>query len=344
MAILATPLRSVATSSKTHSARSWQESLRRAIRDPVQLCRSLQLPPQYEQAAAQASQLFGVFVPREYLGRMKKGDEKDPLLRQVLPIAEEIEPGKGFSLDPVGDAAALRARGLLHKYHSRVLLIASGACAVHCRYCFRRHFPYEQMPRRLEDWQPAMEQIKEDTTIEEVILSGGDPLMLTDQRLAELAGCLEPIKHVKRLRIHTRLPVMIPSRVTDSLLSLLSNRHLMPVVVVHINHPAEIDIPVSMALSRLVEAGILVLNQSVLLRGVNDSAEVLTTLSKRLVDLRVMPYYLHQLDRTLGTSHFEVPVDIGIAIIEQMRSRLPGYAMPRFVQENRGKLSKQVLA
>jgi len=344
MTILATPLRSVATSSKTRPALSWQESLRRAIRDPVQLCRSLQLPPKYEQAATQASQLFGVFVPREYLGRMKVGDEKDPLLRQVLPIAEEAETGKGFSLDPVGDADALMAPGLLHKYRSRVLLIASGACAVHCRYCFRRHFPYEQMPHGLEDWQPAIEQIDEDTTIEEVILSGGDPLMLTDPRLAELVDCLEPIKHLNCLRIHTRLPVMIPSRVTDSLLSLLSDGRLRPVVVVHINHPAEIDLPVSMALSRLVEAGILVLNQSVLLRGVNDSAEVLSTLSKRLVDLRVMPYYLHQLDRTLGTSHFEVPVEIGISIIEQMRSRLPGYAVPRFAQEKRGKLSKQVLA
>jgi EF-P beta-lysylation protein EpmB len=344
MDILATSSRSVVTDSTLDSNRDWCQSIRRAIRDPGELCRRLRLPQLYQRGAKQAAQLFEVFVPEPYLGRIQPGNPDDPLLRQVLPLSEEAEAGKDFSLDPVGDAAALKAPGLLQKYGSRALLVATGACAVHCRYCFRRHFPYDQMPHGMDDWQPAIQQIQEDATLEEVILSGGDPLMLTDERLEELVRSIESIEHVKRLRIHTRLPIMIPSRVNDSLLAWLTKIRLTPVVVVHINHPAEIDSLVEASLTRLAEAGIVLLNQSVLLRGVNDSAEVLIALAKQLVELRVMPYYLHQLDRTLGTSHFEVPVDTGISIIQQMRSRLPGYAVPRFVEEIPGAASKHVLA
>jgi EF-P beta-lysylation protein EpmB len=345
MHIVATPSQIVVTGSTHDSANSWQQSVRRAIRDPVLLCQHLQLPAEYREAAERSARQFGVFVPWEYLGRIRAGDLCDPLLRQVLPLSEEEDESvEGFSTDPVGDGAALAAPGLLHKYPSRVLLVVSGACAVHCRYCFRRHFPYDQMPHGLDDWQPALRQIADDTTIDEVILSGGDPLMLVDDRLSELTEQIAQIKHVQRLRIHTRLPIMIPSRVTASLLSWLSATRLTSFVVVHVNHAAEIDFSVAAALTRLVDAGIVVLNQSVLLRGVNDSATALVDLSRRLLHLRVLPYYLHQLDRTSGTAHFEVPVDIGRAILREMRTQLPGYAVPRFVQEISGRMNKHVLA
>lgn len=333
------------TGSTRDLADSWQQSVRRAIRDPSLLCEHLQLPAACREEAERSARQFGLFVPWEYLGRIRPSDLRDPLLRQVLPLGEEEDESvEGFSTDPVGDGAALAAPGLLHKYPSRVLLIVSGACAVHCRYCFRRHFPYDQMPHSLDDWQPALQQIENDATVEEVILSGGDPLMLVDDRLFELTERIARIEHVQRLRIHTRLPIMIPSRVTASLLSWLTATRLTPFVVVHVNHAAEIDLSVAAALTSLVDAGIVVLNQSVLLRGVNDSVTALVDLSRRLLHLRVLPYYLHQLDRTSGTAHFEVPVEIGRAIVREMRTQLPGYAVPRFVQEIAGRTNKHVLA
>ncbi|MEK6248301.1 MAG: EF-P beta-lysylation protein EpmB [Planctomycetales bacterium] len=354
MAIVASPSNSVSTSSGSTSSDStssgnemsdsWQQSMRSAERDPIALCRRLGLPSKYEALAERAARLFGLFVPEEYIARIRHADPHDPLLRQVLPLAEELEPVEGFSNDPVGDAAAVVDRGLLHKYQSRVLLVTTGACAVHCRYCFRRHFPYSETPHTLSDWQPALQQIASDPEIDEVILSGGDPLTIVDGRLSELVEQIEQIGHVGRLRVHSRLPVMIPSRVTDSLLNLLCGGRLTSIFVVHINHAAEIDQRVATALTRLVDAGLVVLNQSVLLNGVNDSADALVDLSRRLVDLRVMPYYLHQLDRVQGAAHFEVPIARGMEMIQQMRSQLPGYAVPRYVQEIGGETHKRVLA
>ena len=275
---------------------------------------------------------------------MIKGNPADPLLRQVLPLAEEVIPEPGFEADPVGDDSATLTPGLLQKYRSRALLITTGACAVHCRYCFRRHFPYSESPRSPDDWQPALDRIAEDPAIDEVLLSGGDPLTLVDSHLAELAKRIAVIPHVKRLRIHTRLPIVIPQRVTDELIHWLCGTRLTPIVVVHANHPQEIDHAVAAALTKLIERGIPVLNQAVLLRGVNDSAEALIGLSRRLVDLRVMPYYLHQLDRVAGAAHFEVPISRGIELIDQLRRALPGYAVPRYVQEVAGEAHKRVLA
>ncbi|NIP87071.1 MAG: KamA family radical SAM protein, partial [Planctomycetales bacterium] len=228
-------------------------------------------------------------------------------------------------------------------YDSRVLLLLTGACAVHCRYCFRRHFPYSQTPHGLEAWEGALDQIAADRSIDEVILSGGDPLTLADSQLAELARQLAAIPHLRRLRIHTRLPVMIPARVNASLLGWLTATRLTPLVVIHANHPQEIDDAVATALGRLVDRGIVLLNQSVLLAGVNDQLEVLVELSRRLVDLRVMPYYLHQLDRVSGAAHFEVPLARGVQLIQQMRRQLPGYAVPRYVRERAGAPSKEPL-
>jgi len=329
--------------------RSWQEALKDAVRDAAELCRLVHVPPLTGPGATKAARDFPVFAPRGYIARMRQGDTRDPLLRQVLPLEEELSPPAdldtaSYGLDPVGDHAAIQSPGLLHKYHSRVLMVTTGACAVHCRYCFRRHFPYQLGPRSPSDWQPALAKIAADSTLREVILSGGDPLTLVDSHLAELAQRLAAIGHLRRLRIHTRLPIMIPERVTDELIDWLRGTRLTPIMVIHANHANELDASVAGALGRLADAGIPLLNQSVLLRGVNDTVEALTDLSERLVDLRVMPYYLHQLDRVIGAAHFEVSEARGHELVEQMRARLPGYAVPRYVREVAGAANKIVLA
>ena len=230
-------------------------------------------------------------------------------------------------------------------FRSRALLIATGSCAVHCRYCFRRHYPYGEEPRRLEDWEPALDVLAGDRSLREVILSGGDPLMLTDARLEQLIARIADIPHVRRLRIHSRLPIVLPDRITGRLIELLRRSpSLTTIMVVHANHPAEIVADCAEALRLLVTSGIPTLNQTVLLRGINDDADILTGLSERLVDLGVMPYYLHQLDRVQGTAHFEVPDERAVKLIDTLRSRLPGYAVPRLVREVPGAISKQPLA
>lgn len=321
----------------------WQDALRTAIRDPQQLIESLGLAPELLPAAKAAANAFGLFAPRGYVARMQYGDPHDPLLRQVLPLGMEMQPAAGFSRDPVGDDAAKLRPGLLQKYQGRTLLVTTGACAIHCRYCFRRHYPYSESPRSPEAWQPALEQIAADPTIDEVILSGGDPLTLVDSHLAELAHRIAEIDHVKRLRVHTRLPIVIPERVTDELLGWLRGTRLSPIMVVHANHPQELDEHVLHALARLVDSGIPVLNQAVLLKGVNDQIEALARLCTTLVNARVMPYYLHQLDRVAGAAHFEVPVARGRELIAELRARLPGYAVPRYVIEEAGATSKTTL-
>lgn len=320
---------------------SWQDALKDAVRDVGELCRLLELPP--GTAAARAAKDFPLLVPRGYVARMRPDDPADPLLRQVLPLGDELADVAGFATDPVGDGAAARQPGLLQKYEGRVLLVTTGACAVHCRYCFRRHYPYSETPRSLDDWRPALDEIAADRSVHEVILSGGDPLTLVDGALAGLIDELAAIRHVRRLRIHTRLPIVIPERVTDGLVAMLCDTRLVPIVVVHANHANELDQTVARALGRLADAGAPLLNQAVLLHGVNDSVEAQAALCERLVDLRVMPYYLHQLDRVAGAAHFEVPAEIGRDIVAQLRTRLPGYAVPRYVQEVPGAASKVVI-
>jgi L-lysine 2,3-aminomutase len=314
-----------------------------AVRDPGELCRLVGLPAQWATAAEDAGRQFPLFVPRGYVARMRPGDPHDPLLRQVLPLTEEDAVVPGYVADPVGDDLAVRKPGLLHKYDGRALLIATGACAVHCRYCFRRHFPYSGLPRSLEEWQPALDEIAGDKTLHEIILSGGDPLTLVDGALAELVQRLESIAHLRRLRIHTRLPIVIPERVTDTLIDMLRRCRLTPIVVVHANHVNELDTYVAAVLAKLANAGIVLLNQAVLLAGVNDTAGAQFALCERLVNLRVLPYYLHQLDPVQGAAHFAVPIAVGKRIIEELRSRLPGYAVPRYVQEVPGAPNKVIL-
>lgn len=319
---------------------AWRRALQTAVRDPAILCDQLQLPADFQIAAIRASRDFPVFVPLAYLARMESGNPRDPLLRQVLPIDSELVSVQGFTSDPVGDLAARRSAGLLHKYHGRALMITTGLCAVHCRYCFRRQYPYEDSPPMATRWVEAAAEIQQDPSIEEVILSGGDPLTLGDRQLAQLAEMLACIPHVRRLRVHTRLPIVIPERVTDELIAWLCGTRLAPVMVVHANHPRELDSAVQIALGRLARAGIPLLNQAVLLRDVNDDADTLAELSQRLLDCRVLPYYLHQLDRVAGAAHFEVPVEQGVRLIQQLIARLPGYAVPRYVREVPGAVAK----
>ncbi|HEX6961495.1 MAG TPA: EF-P beta-lysylation protein EpmB [Lacipirellula sp.] len=339
MSILTTPNSAV----RAHPDRplaAWQRELRDAIRDPQRLCEALGLSAQFSQTAAAAARGFPIFVPMSYLARMERGNPADPLLLQVWPAAAEDEAVAGFRQDPVDDMAFALRPGLLQKYVGRALMVLTGACAVHCRYCFRRHYPYDESPPTESVWEIALEAIEQDSSIDEIILSGGDPLTVTDQRLAWLVDRFAAIPHLHRLRVHTRLPIMIPARVTDALLTWLTGTRLTPVMVIHANHSQEIDAEVAAALHRLRSAGVMLLNQAVLLRGVNDSVDAQMELSRRLIDVGVTPYYLHQLDRVHGAAHFEVPIQRGRQIITELRRRLPGYAVPQYVQEQPGQPHK----
>ena len=330
--------RPISVPSRTDSD-DWRRSLADAIRDPSLLLARLDLATAGCRLSM-LSQKFPLLVPESFLKRMRPGDVNDPLLRQVLPLAEEDADAPGFTNDALDEASFRKAPGLLHKYEGRALLVLTGACAVHCRYCFRRHYPYSQEPKRFDDWEPAFEALEQDESIREVLLSGGDPLMLTDERLAAVVRRLESIPHLRTLRIHTRLPIVLPNRVTLDLIDLLTSTRLTPVVVVHANHPNELVADCALALRQLSQSGVMTLNQAVLLRGVNDSVEVLAELSERLIHLGIRPYYLHQLDRVIGTAHFEVPEETGRRLIAELRQQLPGYAMPQYVREVPGEAFK----
>jgi EF-P beta-lysylation protein EpmB len=318
----------------------WQTEMAEAVRDPRELLALLQLDPAWLEPAKRAAAMFPLRVPRAFLTRMAKGDPADPLLRQVLPLGAELQEVPGYSRDPVGDMPSVAAKGLLHKYQGRVLLITTGACGVHCRYCFRRHFPYAEETARADEWAEALAYLKGDTSINEVILSGGDPLSLSDERLAALVRALEGIPHIRRLRIHTRQPVVLPSRVDDSLVGWLKACRLQKVLVLHVYHAREIDAAVRTACAQLKETGATLLNQTVLLRGVNDSARVLSDLSEALFEAGVLPYYLNLLDPVAGAAHFDVPEAEALVLMTELRAQLPGYLVPRLVREVPGAPSK----
>ena len=323
--------------------RSWQEAMRLAIRDARRLRELLQLPPAESLQVTQAQQQFATFVPLEFLSRIRPGDPRDPLLLQVLPVSAEAEARPGFLADPVGDSAARVSTGLLQKYAGRALMIATGVCGVHCRYCFRRDFDYSPSSEgdAGKQFQAALDYLRRNDSIDEVILSGGDPLTLSDGRLDKIITALEAIPHVRRLRIHSRMPVVIPQRVTDELVARWRASPLAVWMVIHCNHAQEIDAAVGEAIERMVDQGIPVLNQAVLLAGINDDADTLAQLCRELVNRRVQPYYLHQLDRVAGAAHFEVPLQRGRELIAELRQRLPGYAVPTFVSEIAGETSKR---
>jgi len=318
----------------------WQAALQDAVRDAGELARLVGLTPAALGPAAATG--FPLLVPRGFVARMRNGDPHDPLLRQVWPHGDELAAAPGFTADPVREQG-LAAKGLIRKYRGRVLLIASGACPLHCRYCFRREFPYAAQLAARGDWEPALSELRKIDDAREAILSGGDPLSLSNRRLAELLARLADLG-LTTVRIHTRFPIAIPERVDAGLLELLGATRLRTVVVVHTNHANELDDHVARALERLRAPLTALLNQSVLLRGVNDAADTLATLSERLFDCGVLPYYLHLLDPVSGAAHFDVAATVGRRLIEELRARLPGYLVPRLVRETPGELSKTVVA
>jgi EF-P beta-lysylation protein EpmB len=287
---------------------------------------------------------FPLQVPRPYLARIRHGDPQDPLLTQVLPVQQELDTVEGFDDDPLDEAAHNPHPGIVHKYRNRLLLIVSPACAINCRYCFRRHFPYQQQRQNRQQWQSALDYIRQHRELNEIIYSGGDPLAANDKFLGWLTEQISQISHIKRLRVHSRLPIVIPSRIDDELLQWMTASRLQPTLVVHINHPNEIDDAVEAGLHRLQENRIRVFNQSVLLKGVNDCAETLAALSERLYDCRVNPYYLHLLDPVKGAAHFDVCESRATHIYAEMQATLPGFLLPRLVREVPGKAAKTIVA
>lgn len=332
----------------SHAARlsvpgpDWRTLWREAVTDPRELLALVGLEHLASRLPADDGG-FAVRVPRGFVARMGQGDPLDPLLLQVLPQLAELDQVPGFGVDAVGDMAARSAQGVLHKYEGRALLIASGSCAINCRYCFRRHFPYGDEMAAAGQWRKALEHVRQDSSISELILSGGDPLSLATAKLEELTRGLAEIPHVTRLRIHTRLPVVLPERVDEAFGRWLSELPLQKVVVLHANHANEFDAAVDAACARLRDMGATVLNQSVLLRGINDDADTLAALSERLFAAGVLPYYLHQLDRVQGAAHFEVDDARALALVDGIRLRLPGYLVPKLVREVGGEASKRPL-
>lgn len=326
---------------------AWQTELAAGVRTVDELLGLLDLEPEQVgwggdslEAANSAARYFPLRVPQSFVRRMRTRDADDPLLRQVLPVGDEMQPTPGWSHDPLAEAAASPVPGLLHKYRGRVLLVTTGACAVHCRYCFRRHFPYAEHRAPDPDFDAALDYVAADPSIGEVILSGGDPLSLTDAKLERLASRLEGIGHVQRLRVHTRLPVVLPSRVDDALLRWLTSTRLRPVMVLHVNHGNEIDAEFRSSTLRLHHAGVPLLNQAVLLRGINDSVEEQGDLSEKLFFAHVMPYYLHIPDRVEGAAHFAVEEEAAKGLIWSLSQQLPGYLVPRLVREDPGAAAK----
>lgn len=309
-----------------------------------QLLDVLGLAPSHPALDFERLRAFPLRVPLGFVRRMQPGNPDDPLFLQVWPSALEANEAPGFSTDAVGDLARLKPGGLIHKYRGRALLVSTGACAVHCRYCFRRHFPYGEALASRGQWREALAQIAADSSIEEVILSGGDPLSLTDDKLAAFVAELEGIPHVRRLRLHTRTAVVLPERIDEALLRWLGGTRLQKVVVLHVNHANEIDATVADAIARLHGTGATLLNQSVLLRRVNDSAPVLAALSERLFACGVLPYYLHMLDRVQGAGHFEVKEKDGVKLMEELAGLLPGYLVPRLARELPGAPAKTLLS
>jgi EF-P beta-lysylation protein EpmB len=326
----------------TPSVEHWTHALQSAIRDVDELLDVVELDRAALDDLAVIDTEFPLLVPRGFAARMRKRDPRDPLLLQVLPLATERASVPGFVSDPLGEVARSRS-GVMRKYAGRALLVTTAACPIHCRYCFRRHFPYADRLASKSSWAPALAELAKTADISEVILSGGDPLTLSNRRLEALITRLETLPHIDTLRIHTRYPVVLPERVDYGLLAMLSRDRLRTVVVIHCNHAQEIDAAVEHALAALRASGAMLLNQSVLLRGVNDDADTLRALSRRLSAVGVMPYYLHALDPVAGSAHFDVPDEEALALVRELRNTLPGYLVPRLARESAGELSKTIL-
>jgi EF-P beta-lysylation protein EpmB len=338
------PVSTIACQAQSQDESSWQSMLQNAITDPAELCRRLSLPFEDQQAIVAACQIFPLRVPEPYLARMEVSNANDPLLLQVIPQMAELQEQIGFVSDPLDERAHNPVPGLIHKYASRVLLITTSLCAIHCRYCFRREFPYNDNRNSRLDWQQALDYIREHSELNEVILSGGDPLSLPDRQLVWLTEQIAAIPHIARLRIHSRLPVVIPQRITKDCLEWLTSTRLQTIMVLHCNHPNEIDSAVTNAIKLLCSAGVTTLNQSVMLAGINNYAPTLAELSERLFAAGCLPYYLHVLDHIRGGHHFSVHDNESIRIHRELQGLLPGFLVPRLVREDAGRHSKSWLA
>ncbi len=332
--------RSAASLHTTH----WQEVLSQVITDPAELLTLLELDSELLEYANKAANEFKLWVPHSYAARMQRKDIDDPLLKQVLPVKAELEHHPAFSMDPLGEKPKNQQAGVIHKYRDRLLFIVSNTCAVNCRFCFRRHFPYDDNRLNKQQWENALEYVRDDKEVSEVIFSGGDPLALNDKRLGWLAKELAAIPHVERLRIHTRFPIMIPQRITPEMLDWFAGTRLKPVMVSHCNHPNEIDGAVIEAFGRLKHADVTLLNQTVLLKGVNDNADTMEALNRKLFRHGVMPYYLHLLDKVQGAAHFDTEQEKAQRLVGELARRCSGYLVPKLVREIAGVPSKTTLA
>ena len=312
-------------------SQSWQNLLANAYDNCDDLLAALQLQKSDLDTSVQAAADFPLRVPASYVAKMRVGDPNDPLLRQILPLGAELEAVTGYSDDPLEESARNPLPGIVHKYHGRVLLITSGACAINCRYCFRRHFPYQDNNPSLSEWQQSLAYIAARPDIEEVILSGGDPLAASDKYLARLVAQIAAIPHVTRLRIHSRLPVVIPQRITPDTLAWMDTDRFDIAFVVHANHPNELDQHSGEAFRTLRQHGVTLLNQGVLLAGINDDTDTLVQLSKALFNQGVLPYYMHALDKVAGAAHFDVPRERAQQLAQALLQALPGYLVPKLV-------------
>lgn len=324
----------------TWQVKSWQEELADLITSPRALLELLELDSSWLAPAIAAAKLFPLRVTPSYASRIRKGDPDDPLLRQILPLGDELLTEADYTTDPLQEATANPVRGVVHKYHGRVLFIAATQCAINCRYCFRRHFPYGDNQLNREQWRAALTYVADNPQISEVILSGGDPLSLADKQLAWLTEEIAKISHVTRLRIHTRYPIILPSRITAGLIGSITQTRLQVVMVVHCNHPQEIDPAVCAAFRDLKQAQVTLLNQTVLLRNINDDSEILAALSEGLFNAGVLPYYLHLLDKVTGAAHFAIADQDAKSLYKELLTLLPGYLVPKLVREVPSELSK----
>jgi EF-P beta-lysylation protein EpmB len=323
---------------------AWQSALSDLITDPKELLSLLELGDEFLTDALAAHQLFPLRVPRRFVLRMQKKDPNDPMLKQILPLGVELKKIKGYDKDPLQETKVNPVPGLLHKYYGRVLIMLTSACAINCRFCFRRHFPYEENNPGKLGLEKIFTYIRQDATISEVILSGGDPLTVSNRVLSSFTQQLSTISHVKRLRFHTRVPIVLPERINTHFIEWLTTIKLDKVVVLHANHPNEIDNTVKAVIHLLREAQITVLNQSVLLKGINDHPDIQIALSETLFSTGVLPYYLHVLDKVEGTHHFDVDLKVAIKLHEEMSKRLPGYLVPKLVCEEAGLYAKSILS
>ena len=325
---------------------SWQRDMQKAIRSVKSLLEYLELDPKDAPYSVDDSAKFPLLVTQSYANKMVKGSWQDPLLLQVLPKSEERNLNPNYVDDAVGDLPAQVIPGLLHKYSSRALLMSAPNCAIHCRYCFRREFPYETLPHGKANWLAAWTYLESSPEIEEIIFSGGDPLFMDNGRLENLLERAIALPQIKTIRFHSRIPIVLPSRIDAGLIEIfrkvVAKKSL--VMVIHSNHPHEIAGDCKLALSELKESGALLLNQSVLLKGINDTCDILTELSRVLLQSGVLPYYMHQLDRVTGTAHFEVLEKDGLKLMAELRAKLPGYLVPRYVRELSGEAHKTLIS